>query len=117
LAVRALAAAAQTGIDTGSYFKAVRDIIAFTKQQKGARDVTLDMASLLAGDYFTERDENDAAIAGTPTKKFIVQNNGYELERIQSDAELKEMNDEFSKQIAADAYISIAYDVLTKMKP
>jgi len=117
LAVSALAATAQPGIDTGSYFKAVRDIIAFTKQQKGARDVTLDMASLLAGDYFTERDENDAAITGTPSKKFVVQNNGYELERIQSNDELKEMNDEFSKQIAADAYINIAYDVLTKMKP
>jgi carboxyl-terminal processing protease len=45
-----------------------------------------------------------------------VQNNQYEISRLQADSSLKEMNQEFSQQVAADAVIKIAYDVLGKLK-
>ena len=35
---------------------------------------------------------------------------------MQADSYLKELNDEFSQQVLTDPYISIAYDVLGKIK-
>lgn len=113
LPLKTLAQSVQTEIDTSQFFNAVKKLIAFVKQQKAAKDIPLNINDLLA--------LNAAANAGTmapgqPTKKFTVQNNTYEADRLQTDSTLKELNEDFSKRVAADAYISIAYDVLAKMK-
>jgi carboxyl-terminal processing protease len=117
LPLKMLAAAAQPEIDTTKYFKAVNDIISFTKKESGVKDISLDMADLLKDADLTAKGNIGAEIAGTPAKQFTVQNSDAGLDRIQSDTGLEELNKEFSKQISADAYISVAYDVLIKMKP
>jgi carboxyl-terminal processing protease len=55
-------------------------------------------------------------VAGLPSKEFTVQNNQYEIARLQTDPGSNDMNEAFSRQVASDAYISIAYDVLLKLK-
>jgi len=115
LPVKALAQSVETEIDTNRYFNAVKDFVARSKTQKGSKDVPLSLNDAIAADEAA--DANDPALkAPAPTKKFIVQNNQYELSRMQADSYLKELNDEFSQQILTDPYISIAFDVLGKIK-
>jgi len=117
LPIGGLAASVKTEIDTSSYFNTVRKLIADSKQQKGEKDISLNIKDALADMNKAAKSEYNSLIADTiPSKKFIVQNNGYEQPRLQSDSELKQENDDFSKQISADAYINIAYDVLSKLK-
>ncbi len=117
LPMKELAAVVQPEIDTMKYFKAVNDIIAFTKKESGVKDVSLDVPDLLKDAELDKKGDIEDEIAGTPSKKFAVKASDYELSRLKADPELKDMNEEFSKRIAADAYISVAYDVLIKMKP
>lgn len=117
LPIKSLAAAAQPDIDTMKYFKAVTDIIAFTKKESNVKDVSLDVSDLLKEAGLEAKSTIDEEIAGTPTKRFTVQHNDYEAGLVQADPVLNELNEEFSKRISADAYISVAYDVLIKMKP
>ncbi len=115
LPVKALAQSVQTDIDTNRYFNAVKNFVARSKTQKGSKDVSLNLNDAIAADEAA--DAGDPALkAPAPTKKFIVQNNQYEISRMQADSYLKELNDEFSQQILTDPYIGIAYEVLGKLK-
>jgi len=116
LPIKALAQSMQTEIDTGKYFNAVKKLIDYSKQQKTAKDISLDIKDAIAGFNTATRDSDSTLVAGTPSTKFIVQNNQFEIARIQADSGLKELNEEFSRQVAADADIKIAYDVLVKLK-
>jgi carboxyl-terminal processing protease len=102
-------------IDTSKYFNAVKNFIALAKQKKSARDVSLNLNDALAAMNVVS-DEEGVISPGVVSKKFIVQNNSFETARLQADANLNELNEEFSRQVAADAYISIAYEVLSKLK-
>lgn len=115
LPLRSLAASIQPEIDTSKYFNAVKKFDAYATQQKALKDVSLDLKDALAADRNsfnpgTSLDED------TSPKKYKVQNNRFEADRLNADSTLKELNDEFTKQIINDAYISIAYDVLDKLK-
>jgi carboxyl-terminal processing protease len=103
----------QTEIDTSIYFTTVKRLSALYKQQKGEKDLPLNINDVLAKNMAVGA---DTAMAGRPSKKFKVQNNAYETERLQTDSLFKELNEDFMHRVAADAYISIAYDVLEKMK-
>jgi carboxyl-terminal processing protease len=117
LPVNALAAGVKTEIDTGSYFKAVRLIIGYAKQPKAAKDISLNIKDALANIDYSSKEKYDNLTADTvPSKKYVVQNNHYEQSRLQADSTLKQQNDDFSKQVAADAAINIAYDVLSELK-
>jgi carboxyl-terminal processing protease len=117
LPVSALAADVKTEIDTGSYFKVVKKMISYSKQQKEEKDISLNIMDALADIGQPAKDEYTKLAADTtPSKKFSVQNNSYEEARLRSDSDLKQQNDDFSRQISADADINIAYDVLTKLK-
>ncbi len=116
LPVKTLAQSMQTEIDTSKYFNAVKAIIALSKQKKAAKDISLNINDAIAGMDASEKYDDSMLTAGTPSKNFTVQNNQYELARLQADQDLKDMNEEFSRQVAADAYISIAYDVLLQLK-
>jgi hypothetical protein len=50
------------------------------------------------------------------SKNFIVQNNQYELTRLQADSYLSQLNDGFKQIVSTDPYISVAYDVLNRLK-
>jgi carboxyl-terminal processing protease len=117
LPISGLAAGVKTEIDTSSYFNTVRKLITDSKQQKREKDISLNIKEAMANVNNEAKNEYNSLAADTlSSKKFIVQNNSYEQSRLQSDIELKQQNDDFSKQISADAYINIAYDVLAKLK-
>ena len=116
LPIKTLAESVQTEIDTGKYFNAVKKLIAWSKQQKAAKDISLNIKDALADmDSIARVDDNDIT-SGNKSKKFTVQNNRFEMDRLQADSNVKDLNEEFSSQVAADAYINIAYDVLAKLK-
>jgi carboxyl-terminal processing protease len=114
LPINILAQSVQGEIDTNRFFNAVKKLVVFAKQQKAAKDQPLDINELLA---ISSANSADTLATAPPSKKFAVKNNADETERLNADTTLKEMNEDFTKRVAADAYISIAYDVLTKMKP
>jgi len=113
LPVKDLAQSVQTEIDTSRFFNTVKKLVAFVKQYKAAKDIPLNINDLLAENTGINADTPEP---GQPTKKFTVQNSDYEAERLRADSTFKELNEDFSKRVAGDAYISIAYDVLAKMK-
>ncbi len=115
LPVKTLQAGVQAEIDTGKYFNAVKKLIAYSKEQKAAKDVSLNVKDALAAMDLARVGDDDMLSDGA-SKKFTVQNNQYEISRLQADSSLKEMNQEFSQQVAADAVIKVAYDVLGKLK-
>lgn len=116
LPIKALAQSVQSEIDTGRFFNAVKKFITYAKQQKEVKDIALNVKDALVANEQATIDADTTALSGTPSKRFIVKNNQYEIARIQADSNLKDMNEEFSKQLAADAYINIAYIVLGKLK-
>ncbi len=116
LPIKTLAEGVQTEIDTGKYFNAVKKLIAWSKQQKAAKDISLNIKDALADIDSTARFEDSDVTSGYKSKKFIVQNNQFEMARLQADSNLKDLNEEFSSQVAGDAYINIGYDVLAKLK-
>jgi len=116
LPIKTLAQSVQTAIDTNSYFKAVKKIVTASKQKSGVKDLSLNLKDALA-DYESDIDKDDGIdFADAVSKKFTVQNNQYELERLRADPNLTALNEEFSKQIAADADIKIAFEVLATLK-
>ena len=117
LPIKTLAQSIQPQIDTNKYFNAVKAFITLSKQKKAAKDISLHINDAIA-DMDTDIKFDDSALTPSAhSKKFKVINNLYEIARLQADPDLKDMNDAFSHQIASDAYISIAYDVLLKLKP
>jgi len=114
LPIQALASSVQAQIDANRYFKAVKDMVAYSRQKR-AKDISLDIKDAVNNNF--AKNERDNAMASiTPSKRFIVQNNQYKIARMQTDSYLKELNEEFSRQVSADPYISIAYDVLGQLK-
>ena len=114
LPLGALAAYVQTEIDTNKYLNTAKKYINYYKQQK-QQDITLSVKAVLNDPYFEIK--NDAATAeNVKSQKFKVQNNQYEKTRLQADDNAKELNDEFSEQLATDPYVSVAYDVIAKLK-
>ncbi len=105
LPVKTLQAAVQAEIDTGKYFNAVKKLITYSQQQKAAKDVSLNVTDVLANMDSAKVGDDADMLADGASKKFTVQNNQYEISRLQADSSLKEMNEEFSQQVAADAVI------------
>ncbi|MDB5134336.1 MAG: prc 2 [Mucilaginibacter sp.] len=117
LPIKALAQSVQTEIDTSKFFNDIKTFITASKQKKAEKDIPLNLKDALADLDSVKRDDDDDVVPGVESKKFTVKNNLFELDRLQTDSTLKELNDDFKHQVAADAYISIAYDVLVKLKP
>ncbi|MFI5158225.1 MAG: S41 family peptidase [Sphingobacteriales bacterium] len=117
LPIKTLAAMVQPEINTNKYLNAVKALVAYSKQQKTEKDASLNLREVIATTNLNKRINLDADIIEPASTKFMVQNNQYEITRMVTDNNLKELNEEFSKKIISDAYISIAYDVLTKLNP
>ena len=116
LPIKALSASVQAEIDSSKYFNAVKNFVAEAKQQKALKDISLNLKDAIAADDLTRRDDDSTLDKDKSPKKYTVQNNQFEADRLKADSTLKELNDEFTKQIIDDASISIAYDVLDKLK-
>ena len=118
LPVKTLAESVQTEIDTSKYFNSIKSFVANAKKEVQAKDVSLSLKDALAEERKDDgTNEDDAIIPQAATKKYTVQNNQFEISRLQADSYMKELNEEFRTHISADAYIMIAYDVLSKLKP
>jgi len=109
-----LTAAVQNEIDTSKYLNEVKKFITYSKQQK-QDDITLSLKAELTDSYSGINDDGTLD-QNVKSKKFTVQNNAYETARLQEDENAKELNEEFSQQLTVDTYVSIAYDVLAKLK-
>jgi carboxyl-terminal processing protease len=116
LPIKTLAEAVKTEIDTNKYFNVVKKLIVSSKQKSAAKDISLNFKEALAESYAIGIDTDSADFLDVESKKYVVQNNQYEIARLQTDESLKELNKEFSHHILTDAYIKIAFDVLTKLK-
>jgi len=115
LPLKVLAQSVQTEIDTSHYFRAVKRFVAESKSQKAVKDISLNLVDAIAAEHAAGVDD-EALINTVATKKFTIKSDQYEMARMQADSYLKELNDEFSQQVLTDPYISIAYDVLGKVK-
>ncbi|MGZ3764212.1 MAG: S41 family peptidase [Mucilaginibacter sp.] len=116
LPIKTLAESVQTEIDTSKYFNAIKSLVASSKQKMAAKDLSLNIKDMLAGVLQSKKDDDGIVALSTASKKLVVQNNQFELARLQTDGSLKEQNDEFINHVSTDAYVKIAYDVLTKLK-
>jgi carboxyl-terminal processing protease len=117
LPVASLAAAVKQQVDTSGYFNEVKNLVAAGKQKKAPKDVSLVLASFIANN----NDEDDDVSGSLKSKRyaaknFTVQNNQYELSRLQADSYLSQLNDGFKQIISTDPYVSVAYDVLHQLK-
>ncbi|HEY2581109.1 MAG TPA: S41 family peptidase [Mucilaginibacter sp.] len=114
LPITTLAQGVQKEIDTDRYFNAVKKFITYSKQKSAEKEVSLNLK-----DWLTDLNESAGdieALSGVTSKKYKVQNNQYEMAMLQADENLKELNEEFTQRIAIDAFVKIAYDVLSKLK-
>lgn len=116
LPIKTLTQSVQTEIDTNKYFNTIRPLIAAAKQKKAASEVSLNVNDALKETEQGGKNDDSTNLSGEESKKFKVQSNQYEKDMIQADSDTKELNDEFKHQIAADAFVKIAYDVLAKLK-
>lgn len=115
LPVATLAAAAKQDVDTSAYFAGLQKLLAVYKQKKLKRDVLLTLSSFISGN--NEDDDADALEDKKfVSKNFTVQNNQYELSRLQANSYLKELNDDFKQIISTDPYVNIGYHILTLLK-
>ncbi len=114
LPVASLAENLKQEIDTSSYFKKLTSFINYSKQQKAAKDISLTLADALNDDS-TETEEGPG-LRSSPSTKFTVLNNQYEISRLQADSYLKKLNDDFKEHVISDPYISIAFDVFAGLK-
>ncbi len=114
LPVATLAAAVKQEVDTSAYFSEVKNLVAAYSQKKAPKDVSLMLASFIADN--NEHTTGDLKDKKFVTKNFTVQNNQYELARLQADSYLSQLNDGFKQIISTDPYIGIGYDVLNRLK-
>jgi carboxyl-terminal processing protease len=117
LPIKTLAQSLQTEIDTSKFFNTVKYLVAYSKQKKAVKDISLNIKDALIAIDTDRKYDDSALIPGNISKKFSVLNNPGETARLQADKDLYELNQEFSRQVRSDAYINIAYDVLFKLKP
>jgi len=116
LPIKDLEANLQPEIDNSKYFNTVKSFATKSKQLKTVKDISLNLKDALAEDELNRRDNDSTLDKDTSPKKYTVQNNRFEDDRIKADSTFKELNEEFAKQITDDAYISVAYDVIDKLK-
>ena len=107
----------QNSVDTGKYFDAVKAFIATSRQKKDLKDIPLQINDAIAEMNTATKEAEPLIAQSNISKKFTVQNTSDESARLKADKNLGDQNDEFSRRVAADAGISVAYDVLLKLKP
>jgi carboxyl-terminal processing protease len=117
LPIKTLAQGEQPKIDSNRYFNEVKKIITYARQKKVPKDTPISVKDAVAAVDENAKFDKSLLISGSVSKKFAVLNNAYDLTRLQTNTDLKELNQEFVAQLASDACIHIAYDVLLKLKP
>ncbi len=115
LPIQALQQIVKQETDTSAYFTSVLKLIAASKQKKELAAVSLNLKDVIAGIDTGESKTYAALITGTRSKKFSVKDNKFESAAEAGNEDLKEINEDFRKQVASDAAIAVAYSVLTRL--
>lgn len=114
LPVPAMLGAVKQQIDTSAYFNEVAKYVSASKLQKQPKDILLSISSFT--NKSTESIADKLKDKRYTAKNFAVQNNQYELSRLQADSYLNQLNEGFKQIISTDPYVSIAYNVLNQLK-
>jgi carboxyl-terminal processing protease len=102
-------------LDSSVYFKKILRLNQLAKAEKNKKDDSLLMDDVL-------QMEKERSVSGVskkmdnPTKPpYTVTNHSYEERRLQSNEALKKVDDEWKKRLLEDAYVQVAYSLLTVM--
>ena len=107
----------QNSVDTAKYFNAVKAFVASARQKRGFNDISLQVNDVIAEMNTGAKDAEPLKAQSNTSKKFTVLNTIDEAARLKADKNLGDQNEEFAHQVASDAGIGVAYDVLLKLKP
>ena len=116
LPIKALQQSIKQETDTSAYFNNVLKLIAASKQKKALAAVSLNLKDVIAGIDTGQSKAYAALITGAGPKKFSVKDNKFESAAEAGNEDLKEINEDFRKQVASDAAIAVAYSVLTRLQ-
>ena len=114
IGVSALQAIAKNEVDTIVFFKYLEAYVRQYKLLNTPKDVSLKWTDAL------EKEKEDTLPTDFHTTDYSkttysIQNNSYELQRLQTDAGLKGSNDIFIGYLSRDPYLKISYDLVSYM--
>lgn len=108
---------AKNEIAAASFYKKINDYIAHEKETAKAKDISLKLSDVLLQnktdditnpDNFAEEKKDTFAV-------YTVQNHSYEMQRLRSDDNLRELNEEWKQRILYEPYIKTVYQLLLLM--
>jgi carboxyl-terminal processing protease len=109
-----LQVAAKAKIEALPYFKAVQSYVDATRKSKQRKDMSLRLSDALSMAREQEpetpemEDEKQA-------EAYQVINNDYELQRMKTNANLKEVNEDWKETLSKDPYVKLAYELMLLM--
>lgn len=103
-----------------AYFSTIATYINKKKLSKQREDISLKLDDLLknlpkANDDEDEEDETEFAEPKKEAEVYTITLNSYENERVKSDSNLKNVQDEFKKYLSKDPYLKITYRLMLLM--
>jgi carboxyl-terminal processing protease len=108
---RAIAAQAMSRMD---YFKAVASLETIGREKKVIKDKPLNLDELIA-EAREAKNSDDGKEEEDQNELFTVSNPVYENQLLQSDAMLKEMNEERKKEVLYDPYLKVAFQLVVAL--
>ena len=100
------------------HFNEVRKYIATKKISQQKVDVSLKLEDIIKLKNIDEDDENEMEEVKTDTTQniiYTVNNNSFELQRINANENLKTINESFKNHLLKDSYVKMAYKLLLLM--
>ena len=103
-------------IDTNVYFKNIAIYNNLLKKYSDHKDVSLNLDTALAENKkYMDLFNSVRGYEAQPTNLFSVENNSYELIRLNTDKELSDINNQYKKHLSKDPYIQAAFQILSSI--
>lgn len=104
-------------IRTNEDFTGISKYLEEKKARKIRKDISLTLSDKNTNIDTGDEDEEDGAMdeedsATTSKPAFVIQNNEYDLQRMQTNAGLKEMNETVTRFLVRDPYLKAAYNLV-----
>ena len=113
LKISALQSIAKSDVDSMKYFKQLQNYVREYKIKNALSDVSLSWKDALAQEKTNTVNSDFDTV--DYAKKYSIQNNVYDLEKLKSGAASAKVNDAFIDFLSNDPYIKISYDLLIGM--
>ena len=113
--ISAMQAIAKNIIDTSSYLKKLNEYNQLVKKYSQPKDVQLNLKLALEENKKANDVMKDVDAPESNTAPFTIDNHSYELIRLKSDEELKEMNDQWKKHLSKDPQLHVVYQLLSSI--